>query len=593
MPAPAHAAHVHHRPPAATDAELAAARWADDGGNQAAPSLSAQVREAEWLRVSAELAGRFAQIAGREDVIVTALPATRSGAPGAFYPTLGVMEIQQGLFGADPATLHPATLGDEDGYPTAWGVLTHEAAHGAHSLWQAPTGTDPYTAESADLLEESRAEHRHLARRPTDRAWLRAATTRLILGEFARDEPGDRHSAARAAGLLLARRDGGILDGDETDAVQQVAEKVLGEDTLTELQRIWTQAHHTGDQDAETMLALGEQWNQAVGNAAGVDVSAEELAEAVGAVIRRVRENDEALAVLGAQITAASQARAAAKAGAAAAAQRSATQAKAVFAPAPNQRGGRNQWSPITGTRPPTGQERAAAGRLARALRAAAYRERIETVTTSPAPPGRLNMRGALARDAQRAAGATPTAEPWVATARRHAPTPPLRVGIAVDVSGSMEEATGPIASAAWILAKAAASTDPDSRTATVAYDARLTAITAPGRTPAHVTDFTAVYGGHDLAGAIDALDGGLQLTRPGAGRLLVIASDGAYRADEATAAAERITRLTTAGCAVLWLAFAPDPRVLPGATLLILTDPATAAEQIGKAAAQAIARTR
>jgi hypothetical protein len=156
-----------------------------------------------------------------------------------------------------------------------------------------------------------------------------------------------------------------------------------------------------------------------------------------------------------------------------------------------------------------------------------------------------------------------------------------------------MEEATGPIASAAWILAKAAASTDPDSRTATVAYDARLAAITAPGRTPAQVAEFTADGFGHDLAGAIDALDGGLQLTRPGTGRLLVIASDGAYSAREASAAAERVTRLIKAGCAVLWLAFAPDPRVLPGATLLQLTDPATAAEQIGKAAAHAIANTR
>jgi hypothetical protein len=591
MPALAHAAHLQRRPPAVTPDELAAAAWADDGGSQALPSLSALAREAEWARVSAELTERFAQISGREDVIVTAMPGTRSGAPGTFYPTEAAAEIDRSLFRADPATLHPGRPGDEDGYPAAWGVFTHEAAHAAHSLWDPPPGADPYAARSANLLEESRAETRQAARRSADRRWLRASAARLVLAEFTKDEPGDRHSAARAAGLLLARRDGGILDADETEPVHRVAEKILGPETLTELQRIWTQAHHTGDEDAEAMLALGEQWNTAVGAATGVDVSAEELAEAIGAAVRHVRENDEALAALGAQVIAASQARAAAKAGAAAAARRADARVQEVFAP--NNGGKRNRWSPVSGTRPPTGAERAAAGRLARALRAAAYRERIETVTTSAAPPGRLNMRGALARDAQRAAGATPTAEPWVAVTRRHAPTPPLRVGIAVDVSGSMEEATGPIASAAWILAKAAASTDPDSKSATVAFDARLAAITAPGRTPASVADFDAVYGGHDLAGAIDALDGGLQLTRPGAGRLLVIASDGAYYAHEASAAAERVTRLIKHGCAVLWLAFAPDPQVLPGATLLQLTDPATAAEEIGKAAARAIAQTR
>src|SRR5207244_4016745 len=134
---------------------------------------------------------------------------------------------------------------------------------------------------------------------------------------------------------------------------------------------------------------------------------------------------------------------------------------------------------------PPTAAEKTAAGQLARALRAAAYRERTATTSASALPPGRLNMRAALARDAQRAAGAVQSATPWTTTRRRHTPAPPLRVGIAVDVSGSMSAATAPIASAAWITAQAAALTDPDSRTATIAYDQALTAITAPGRAPA------------------------------------------------------------------------------------------------------------
>ncbi|GGU41855.1 hypothetical protein GCM10010211_01180 [Streptomyces albospinus] len=66
---------------------------------------------------------------------------------------------------------------------------------------------------------------------------------------------------------------------------------------------------------------------------------------------------------------------------------------------------------------------------------------------------------------------------------------------------------------------------------------------------------------GHSLAEAADALTVGLARTRPGVGRLLVIASDGYYRAREAARAAARITALRTAGCAVLWLVFAPDPR--------------------------------
>ena len=202
-------------------------------------------------------------------------------------------------------------------------------------------------------------------------------------------------------------------------------------------------------------------------------------------------------------------------------------------------------------------------------------------------------MRQALARDAQRAAGATPTATPWTRTVHRPSPTPPLRVGIAVDVSGSMRVAAGPIASAAWILAKAASLTDPDSRSATVSYDRSVTAITAPGRTPAQVTQFDASGMGHSLAEAIDALTAGVNLDQGGAGRLLVIASDGYYSPGEAARAAQRIDALRETGCAVLWLAFDPDPRPLPGTTVLELTDPAYAAIAIGKAATAALASTR
>ncbi len=250
--------------------------------------------------------------------------------------------------------------------------------------------------------------------------------------------------------------------------------------------------------------------------------------------------------------------------------------------------------NPVTGTRRPTAAEQSAAARLSRALRAAAYRERTEERTTSPTPPGRLNMRQALARDAQRAAGAMPTAEPFTHTRRRNSPTPPLRVGIAVDVSGSMSAACKPVASAAWIVARAAALTDPDSRTATVAYDRDLTALTRPThRAPERVTTFDANGGSHNLGDAIDALDHGLDLSRPGTGRLLVIVTDAQYTDSETTEAVTRVKRLTAAGCAVLQLTLTKNSLHLPGTTLLHLSQPSSAPTAIAKAAADAIRTTR
>lgn len=596
-------AHVQHQPPALSEAEWAQARWEDDGGPPFEPSPAAQA--GQWGRIAAALTGRLPELADRKDVIVTCQHGTRSGAPGAFYPTTAELEIDAALFAPlPPATINPDRRGDEERYPVAWGVLVHEAAHAAHSIWTTPPNLSGTALDrAAQLLEESRAEHAHLTRRPADRPFLRSAVNTLILADVTAQTPSNRWQAARAAGLILARRDAGILDPDEIEPLEQAVTSILGPDLLEALTQIWTAAHATADDDAPGMLDHAHAWCQALGTPAtepeptgGGPMG--ELAEAIGKVTVRVQANEAAQAAAQARVAAARTARAEAKAAQAAHERQAAKTAERVFAPGarpftPGKPRKGNTPSPVTGTRLPTAGEKAAAGQLARALRAAAYRERTTTHTASAAPPGRLNMRQALAREAQKAAGATPTATPWTRTLRRPNPTPPLRVGIAVDVSGSMNSAADPIASAAWILTKATALTDPDSRTATVAYDRALTAITAPGHAPTRVTRFEARGLGHSLAEAIDALCAGLALTQPGTGRLLVIASDGYYHPDEATRAAQRITTLKNAGCAVLWLAFAPDPCPLPGATLLEVTHPAQAITAIVKAATTALTTTR
>jgi hypothetical protein len=124
-------------------------------------------------------------------------------------------------------------------------------------------------------------------------------------------------------------------------------------------------------------------------------------------------------------------------------------------------------------------------------------------------------MRGALAADAQRAAGTMPTAAPFVHTTRTPMPAPPLRLGIACDVPGSMSAYVGPVASAAWILAHATAHSCIPATTATVTFGAHVHAITHPGRLPARVSEFDARDDDERVDIAIDALDGALDLARP------------------------------------------------------------------------------
>ncbi|GGL34416.1 hypothetical protein GCM10010095_19620 [Streptomyces anthocyanicus] len=595
--------HHHVQSPATTpddDADLA--RWDDDG----APPAQSRSSPAAWLRVGAELGDRLVALSGRQDLLVTCRPGTRSGAPAAFFPTLGEVEFDARLFAPlEPHEIHPRIVGDEERYPAAWGVFVHEAAHAAHSVWTQPAGADPRVVEAALLLEESRVEGAHLLTQPTDRTYLRTSARTLVMPDIAHPTLQGIEQAAAAAALILGRRDVGILDAGETRAVADLCEKVLGENLLTTLTRIWTAAHQCADHDATTMLAHGQEWCDALDTAAPALPVPENLTDllsgAVGAVMDSTAATDAA--DLAAQDAAANAMAAQSKAQAQNRAQRAgqrrkaAATAKSVF----NARGTVNpdgtpapRSNPVTGTRRPTAAEQNAAARLSRALRAAAYRERTEERTTSPTPPGRLNMGRALARDAQRAAGSVPTAEPFTHTRRRNSPTPPLRVGIAVDVSGSMRAACAPVASAAWIVARAAALTDPDSRTATIAYDRHLTALTRPThRAPERVTTFDATGGHHNLGDAIDALDHGLALRRSGAGRLLVIVTDARYGSDETAQAVTRVEQLTTAGCAVIQLTLTAKSRHLPGTTLLHLPQPSSAPVAIAKAATDAIRRTR
>ncbi|MFC9331407.1 hypothetical protein [Kitasatospora sp. NPDC057015] len=593
----------HHVQPSATTPDDDLARWDDDGARPAPPRSS----PAAWLRVGAELGDRLVALSGRQDLLVTCRPGTRSGAPAGYFPGLGEIEFDAGLFAPLQAhEVRPRIVGDEERYPAAWGVFVHEAAHAAHSVWRQPPGADPRVVEAALLLEESRAEGAHLVRRPTDRTYLRTSARTLVMPDIANPTLQGVEHAAGAAALILGRRDVGILDAGETRAVADLCEKVLGTDLLATLSGIWTAAHQVDDHDATTMLAHAQDWCDALDTASPALPVPEDLTDLLSDAVVVVMDSMAATdaADLAAQAAAnnamASQAQARTQDRAQQAGQRrkAAATAKSVFnsrsatvspdgTPMPSS-------NPVTGTRRPTAAEQSAAARLSRARRAAAYRERTEERTTSPTPPGRLNMRAALARDAQRAAGSMPTAEPFTATHCRNSPTPPLRAGIAVDVSGSMSAACGPVASAAWIVARAAAMTGPDSRTATIAYDAHLTALTRPThRAPERVTTFNASGGSHNLADAIDALDHGLDLSRPGTGRLLVVVTDAQYARDETAQAVTRIKRLAAAGCAVLQLTLTAESRHLPGTTLLHLPRPSSAPAAIAKAATDAIRKTR
>jgi hypothetical protein len=409
-----------------------------------------------------------------------------------------------------------------------------------------------------------------------------------VVGDFkaAAAPPASAAEAGSAAALILAREDAGILESAEAKPVAQAVAAAIGEEKLGQLRQVWREAHRTRDDDAKGMVRLGRRWCRILGvqpdqpapkadpSEAGGTPSP--VASAVGEATARVEDASKAEFAPPAPVPpGAAEVREAEKK-----ARRQAGDASArVFARDPGDGSGGTTGT----TREPTAEEQAAARRLRRALREASAGGRAETKVSSATPPGRLRMRHAMAADAQRAAGAMPTAKPFTRVERRRVPAPPLAVGVMCDVSGSMTAFTGPVASTAWILARATASL-PAARTATVTYGRDVRPVTYPGATPARVAEFSAAGKYEDFTRAVNALDGALGLSRPGATRILVIVSDGRYKGTQHADGQKLITRLAASGCLVIWIAPSDTANTMTGAKVVILDDPAATSAAVARA---------
>ncbi len=576
-------------------APAAAGAGAAPAATPATPAPASVPVTGGWATLSAAMTAEVPPIADRDDLTVSIAPGAAFGHPAVFVPALRAIELDGSRLKIDPAAACPARNSDRNRYPAVWGALVHECAHAKHTVWRAPLLAHPEVVKAAKLLEESRIEAAQIRRRPDDRHWLRASATEIVIGDnggktAAAHLPRTAYAAAHNAALVLGRVDAGVLTESECAPLVREIESVLGTDTLEKLRAIWREAHTVADADTAAMLELGRRWFDIVGpEPHATPIPASLLGAAIEATAAAIAREVAANPVPADPAESAAAAREAA----AATAKEAQLMAKHVFGDGEKPARSRT----VARTRTPLTTEQSAARVLARALDTAAARERATVKTTSVVPPGRVRMRGVLARQAQLAAGAIPTAEPFTRTARKNSPHPPLRVGIACDVSSSMSAFAAPVSSAAWIIARAAELAAMPATTATVTFGARVTPITYPGTAPAHVAEFGCPDKYHALGAATVALDGALGLSRPGATRLLVVISDGIYRDYEREAAQRRLDTVRATGCAVLWLApntgrrpgrpGAPTP--LNGATVHVVTDPATTATAIARAVTAAV----
>jgi hypothetical protein len=180
---------------------------------------------------------------------------------------------------------------------------------------------------------------------------------------------------------------------------------------------------------------------------------------------------------------------------------------------------------------------------------------------------------------------------------RKHTDDPTLRLGVMVDISGSMGSAMNAMGTTAWVLSEAGRRIQAE--TAMIYYGSGIFPTLKRGQRLNEVTIYTAPDGTEMFGEAFEALDGELGLTFGDGVRMLVIVSDGNYTPKQTEWAVKVLRECKANGVAVLWIT--PKDCYSIGARSIIREsawgvhldnlDTAEIALLVGKSASEALAK--
>ena len=590
----------------------------------------AERTQPEWLPVGAQIGDLVNTWAGRSDIVAYVGPGAGGPTPACFNPPLAEVEVNVDIaFGAGTS---PEIIGDlrqRDtlfDWPKAAGAIFHEALHARYSRFNLEKALEELSMNEYKALmslEESRIEHHGVVNFPANRVFLRACALEIVLHDI--NASADEHLAhgvravAGLAALTCARADAGSLDYADVVEIKNIVIDFLGDEVYASLRDIWCrfQAHDNHTNPA-VLYELAREWEKLLANLAKergepekpqpggpgsdviiiIDGVIEDIKEALGEAAGEVAiaSNDEVQEqeqkedwkdVVDMRSQAARQQK------------DHKDVANEVFAKTTSEMGvttgSRSRLAEIRDALP---TERAAAVKIANLLERAKYRERDEHEISSILPPGRLRTRAMVQEAAYRAQGSMQHAQPWKRTVRKHTDDPTLKIGVMVDISGSMASAMQPMAVTAWAMSEAGRRVQ--AQTAMVYYGEDVFPTLKPGQHLDKVNIYTAPDGTEKFDKAFKALDGSLNLLHGSGARLLVVVSDGCYTDAERDKAKEWVRACDKEGVAVLWLPFDKyersgyADRITAGTSAVVLSkvhDPADAAVTIGQAAADALSK--
>lgn len=561
------------------------------------PKGGAAVPEA-WLPATAAATQFAIKVSGREDLAVKVAPGFAKAAGTAmFSPHLAEIEVDADvmLAGIKPEDV---LLGDELFRARARlfvGALVHESAHARYTRWVPIDLREegmPFNPRKIDVLialEESRIEKRILARYPVQREALGAIVFDLLGKDFKVSD--DPYGASIAAALVLARVDSKSITDAEAKPFRAIIGEKLDDATLDTLRGLWREYHalrfdkweplpietmddiatrwiealgmDAADEGGEGMVCEfamegggeGEGEGEGEGSGGGAEGDGDGEGDGGEGEMERKLKDAAAKAKHGKDMDAAedvgeikakrrAEQRAADKArhdkGKAAAKDAFGTPGNPVKTGREGGKHGRTMTGgSIVGWRKPTDKERAAGVRLSRTLEKVIYSDRRVAKVKQEAPGGRLHGRGQVQRVAQKAAGQRPTAQGWVVKKRTHVDEPKIRVGVMLDVSGSMNAQAKIAGSLAYAMGNAVERVGGEFGMTLFGSD--VLGLIKPGQKLDVAPEIQAACGWEYFSKAFYALDSEMDLVDGEGLRVLVLLSDGVFVQGSEEAAADAI----------------------------------------------------
>ena len=599
-------------------------------------SSRTQTTDPEWLKVCSQIGRQVNDWAWRSDLVVYGGEDSAEGrAVAAYYADISEIEINvRKAFGeAMPASLvgdftQRATHFD---YPMVSGICFHEALHARHTNWDTnylSTQLDNAEAQAFMLLEESRIEAKGVAERPENRQFLRTSALEMALEEVdsktLAEMGSDVWATANLAGLAIARVDSGVLEVADIQEIYNEVVAILGKELFDELRKVWVEFQKLGVPQVEEAIVLSKKWVELLrqadpegepdkqenpfeegdeGEGEESEQKGEGRSKAMSKLTQTLAESADNAQLNASDSIADQQMKekwdeeSKARQSEAKQVNNKKAQAREVFHKQHNQEGGNGSGSSVYQKRQPTSAERASAVQIAKALEKAKYRERSVHIRKSHAPMGKLVMRNAIQNKAMESMGKRAEQPAWKHKSRKHTDDPTLKLGVMVDISGSMGSAMEAMGQTAWIMSEAGRRIQAE--TAMIYYGSGIFPTLRRGQRLSEVSIYTAPDGTEKFAEAWEALDGELGLTFTDGVRMLVVVSDGNYTPAQTERATQILTECKQNGVAVLWVT--PENCYSYGAQDIIRKsawgvhldqlNTAEIASLVGKTASQALAR--